>query len=206
MTFRSPFGKAFSPPFEPNSLAVATGVVVCDEFTDTDATLLTNHTPNLAPSGVVWEDVVSTGIIYSNRAQMSFDGFAVIDSKVADCIITAKLLSSYASSGIDSRQSGIIFRYDGTDYWKVTINVQNDKFYIRNPSGSVVAEKSINLIEYTLYVLAVTLNGNSIKATLDGDNEITYFDSTNATATKHGFGLFRRSYTSYCDDFTVESL
>ena len=53
MTFGSVFGRTFCPTFQPSSQAVAkaVGIVVYDTFTDTDAVLLSNHTPEICPSG-----------------------------------------------------------------------------------------------------------------------------------------------------------
>jgi len=209
MTFASSFGRTFSPTFQPKSQAIG-GIttVIYDEFTDTDATGLTTHTPNIAPSGVNWANLVSAGKIYSNRAQQDGDGSSVIDSGIADCTITAKILSSYTGSGIETRQCGIIFRYDGTDYWKVTVNAAIQIFYITKPGGEIVATRNITVAAGELMNLKVVLSGNVITCYLNDANMITYTDELNNTATKHGYWLFRRTSSpyTYCDDFKIETL
>ena len=59
------------PAFFSSSAVVAGGLEVLDTFTGADTTLITAHTPDLAPSGYVWQDnpgwTTYTGRIMSNR-------------------------------------------------------------------------------------------------------------------------------------------
>lgn len=185
----------------------AAGPIVFDTFTDTDGTAITAHTPDIYPS-TTWENLANSGQILSNRAYHDGDGSCVIESGLADCTITADLLSSYEASGISTRQVGIIFRYDGTDYWKAEANANSNLFRLLDPSGSAVVSVEVSIGAGELLTVKVVLSGDSIKAYLNGANEISTTSSANQSATKHGYWLFRRAsapYT-YCDDFTVENL
>ena len=192
----------------------ASGVttVVYDEFTDDDGTLLENHTPNISPIGSSWAKIATTDQKIYNNAAVSYGGDSggYIESGFSDCVITAKLFSSYSAAALATRHPTVIFRYDGTDFLKVVANLYSDKFIIYDVDGTTeLASASVSLGANTWYTIQVTLNGTSIIATLDGANTISCTALSNETGTKHGYCNFRYVadyYYAYCDNFTVTTL
>lgn len=181
---------------------------VYDTFTGADGVEISTRQPDINPYGAAWTPIASLQKIYSNTAQSDGDGGATINAGVSDCIITTRIKLSYAASGINTRQNSILFRYNGTNYWKLRANVNDDTLALFNPAGSAVASTAVNLTEYGLADLVLYLDGAKITGEifcLDGTHAVvSTVDTTNQTATKHGFWLFRRGYgPTYIDDFTI---
>lgn len=232
MTFASSFGRTFSPTFQPSSQAAAGGIVVYDTFTDTDATVLSSHTPEKCPAGSTWGGGTTTtdDKIYSNelrglRGSLT-GGHCGIETGVADCIITATVKPHSVSGGIGYfwRLPGIKVRCntaaysvsysDTQSYYLICVNSNLDKFHIlEKASGNTWTERasaSVTMDASTAYVIKATLSGSTITATLDGANEISYASATsNQTSTIHGVHPASDSTTDYAKmgvirDFLLE--
>ena len=228
MTFGSTFGRTFSPTFQPKSQAKKGGIVVYDTFTDTDGTLLSDHTPEIYPAGSSWGGGAATNltIINTNAAcSPALYGTSLgcgIDTGLVNCKITATVKAYYRNANTNYRNSGIRLRCnsaadssynDSSTWYGVVVNSCSDKFQIiEKASGNsftVLSETSVTMDLATSYTLVATVSGTTITATLDGANEISYSSaSVNSSSTIHGV-----KPTTYDDmktpmvlDFQVESI
>ena len=230
MTFGSVFGRTFSPTFQPKSQAVAkaVGIVVYDTFTDTDAVLLSNHTPEICPSGSTWGGGAATNLtIITTNAACSPDWYSTsmgcgIDTGLVNCKITATVKAYGYNSNFNYRNSGIRVRCnsaadseisDSSTWYGIVVNSHSDKFQIiEKASGNsytVLSETSVTMDSETSYTLVATVSGTTITATLDGANEISYSSaSVNSSSTIHGVkpSTYNNIKTPMVLDFQVESI
>jgi len=185
-------------------------VIIYDSFTGVDGTLLANHNPDINKSGQVWFYTTNQQIINNTATNVGADSGGYIQSNQSDCILTAKFFSSYDSAQIITRQPALLFRWNGTNSFKVIANIYANTFSIVNPSGSTIATKSTTLIKNTWYTIQAIISGSNITATLDGVNTISAVDSSNIGETIHGYWNYRYvphlGYLTYCDDFEVRKL
>ncbi|MEA3438869.1 MAG: LamG domain-containing protein [Chloroflexota bacterium] len=187
-------------------------IYVYDTFTDVEDTLLSNHTPDTDLEGGGWVNIAYSlnYKIKSSRAQgvnAAQANHGLVDSGVSECVVEAVVNKSGASVDAFFHYAGIFARYtDNNNYWKIGIHDGANKFVIwENNAGvkTMRATKSVTISgEHTIQV---TLNGQTITATLDGGDEISYSSaSLNETATKHG--ICERHNGDYIDNFKVEAL
>ena len=209
MTFGSVFGRTFSPTFQPSSQAAkAGGIVVYDEFTDTDNTALSSHTPNLTYSGG-WS---STNVsISGNKAKSSGYGVARIETGLADCKISATL-NGPATGGEVYKNRAITVRY-GLTYntcWHIDLKQDVTKgFRIIEQVGAgagdyyIRAESTFTVNINTDYFVEVTLSGSTISAVCNGTTVSYNSAELNQASTSHGMRLFTNQTL---DNFKVESI
>jgi len=210
MTFGSTFGRTFSPTFQPKSQAKKGGVVVYDEFTDTNGTALSSHTPNLVFSGG-WS---STNLsINGNKVVNSAYGTARIETGIADGIVSGYLYRTADYSRAIYQNTAITVRWGASGYttgWH--IDIYSNKFCLIEQVGSgggdyyerAYSNKTISL--NTPYFVEIILAGSTITATIDGGNQISYSSAElNKTSTSHGMRLCGGS-ASALDTFTVTAI
>jgi hypothetical protein len=187
-------------------------IYVYDTFTNVEDTLLSNHTPDTDLEGGGWVNIAYAlnYKIKSDRAQgvnAAQANHGLVDSGVSDCVVEALVNKSGASVDAFYHDAGVFCRYtDNNNYWKISLNDGANVFRIwENNSGvkTVRATKSVTISgEHTI---RVTLNGQTITATLDGGDEISYSSaSLNETATRHG--ICERHNGDYVDNFKVQAL
>lgn len=186
-------------------------IIANDTFTDIDAVSLDAHTPDIAPGGSAWVEALGDWQITSNAAALALasnGGHATIDCGEADCVLTVEA-NSTTTSTISTRDVGIIARWvDVDNHFRIGINAAADQFRIVERAAGVNAIASTIAVAIepgTLYTIAVTLNGATITATLDGGNEISDGSATaGQTSTIHG--ITARETADRVDDFLVETL
>lgn len=164
------------------------GVTVYDEFTDTNGTDITAHTPNKSPAGAKFVEYQGNFQITSNRAAWVDNGagayaLAAVESGLSDCTV----------SGIAQRNAvgfcGLAFRVvDVNNYLLASISAAGVFYVIRRFGGAaaVVAQTAFSASQNTDYVIEVTLSGTGIIATVDGGNTINTSYANLTGATKHG--------------------
>lgn len=186
-------------------------VIVHDTFTDSDDVTLNNHTPDIAPVGSVWSSYklkISSNEVHlagTNKCQID-----VIETGLSDCEVEDD--ASYDPNGdttVNSeRRSGLIVRYaDSGNFWRLAFNSYNDSFTLYEVSGGMAAGRTSATVateDGVKYKVKAVLNGQSIKGTIDGGNEIEYlFASAHETATKHGIMLGYSGTVPAVDNFKV---
>jgi hypothetical protein len=178
---------------------------ILDTFTDTNGVRLASHT--VAPTnipGSAWVEAQYTWDIQGNRASslqvISATHIAVIESGVSNCVISATLNMTTVAT--------ILFRYlDTNNFWVARLDVLVGTFTLYECNAGAYtlrATKSMSILISTDYLVVVTLSGASIKATIDGANEISYSSSLHQANTKHGLSADYALATF--DNFTVTAL
>lgn len=161
---------------------------VYDTFTAADGTNLHNRAPDLAPGANKWVVLDGSYSIQSNKALAGAIGGAVIDSGLANCIISVVCTTGNTTG---SMLTEIFVRsLDADDGWLVVLNVVSQLFVLFEYVAGVATQRASAaavLAANTAYTVAITLNGQTISATINGGNQISYGSAaSNATVTKHG--------------------
>lgn len=163
-----------------------------DTMTDSDATALASHTPEVDVAGSGWTITAGTWTINSNQVEhadsFGTSHFAHTDTGTSDVAISATLTTG--TEGVE--RPGIIIRFsDSSNYWHILIDEVADQLVIQEvnagtPTARAFVSVAIALI--TAYQLQVFAVGQTITAVLDGTTVISYtLASFNQFATKHGF-------------------
>jgi len=161
-------------------------VLVEDQFTGVDGTLLDAHTPDIDVVGGGWNrfTITGTGVadIQSNRASFNFFGAYgyKIDTGAADCTITALL------ELVGGEASGIAYRVtDGSNYFVATalgnngnaINIYEETsgVLVLRASKTVVLANGDHLATLQLIgdTATFTVNGSSVSFTTSIRNNVT---------------------------------
>jgi len=185
---------AYRVPFELYGFAPP-GTAVSDAFTRANSTSVLGN----ADTGQAWSVLSGTWGIDSNQAYISngsTQSYAVIDSTLADCIISVKLNGTLSSGG------GITFRaLDVSHLWFTEVVSGTSYLYRCNGGGpSMIADMGVSWSVGD--VMTIALRGSSIVVKKNGTQVFTYTDSTFSTYTKHGL----RDYGGVIrlDDFSVQ--
>jgi hypothetical protein len=192
------------------SVAVGKTTIIEDIFTDTAATSLNLHTitPTNTPA-TAWTEAIGDWKIGTNKAATVTNtdySIATVDAGIANVTISVDAISNSVVTNELSRAAGIILRYtNASNYWAVVINPNTDHFMIiekNNGTETVRAQATVTLEVATSYALSCTASGQSITATLDGANDISYNSAAlNETVTVHG--IKARYTTDSIDNFKV---
>lgn len=168
--------------------------VAYDTFAGADG-LLTSHSPDKCPEGVVWANLGSgmfSGImeVVSAKARRktiaSWGAAAFLDVGVSDCTLEVDA-SVYSGTGFDSAY--ILYRgVSAGNFFIAGLDVSGKATIFEYSSGveSMRGQVSMTVVSGTVYRLKVVLAGNSQTVYVDGVSKITYSSSSKATATKHG--------------------
>ena len=177
--------------------------VVYDTFTDTDATALNLHAPDINVAGNPWVPVST--VITSNKADgtSTYNGARILTT-LSDCKITFDC-DNTGDAATSDRDSGIRLRRNATGRWQVTISKYSDVFRIVEYDGNYTVRTSASVVIGTgTHTLVAIANGQTISATCDGANDITYGSAAAfLTEKEHGMALYT---TSVGDNFKVETI
>jgi hypothetical protein len=186
--------------------AAGAAVVVQDAFTDSNGTLLTNHTPDIDTEGGGWsvgsQFSGSPPTITSNRVDCNGDVNVIIDSGQSDLVITQ------VSGSAGTRNFGTVFRWqDADNHWTTFYRSNNNDGALYEDDATVVTQRdfvSVTIDESTDYNLQVTINGTSMSCLLDGANELSYTSALFQTKTVIGMRL--SGADSNADDFQAAAV
>ena len=158
-----------------------------DEFTDSNGTLLTAHTPSPVNTtgNPSWEFLSNTADIQGNKASpiiVAGSSRSVIDSGLSDNI-TIEADVKFGSN------NGLIFRTtdDNNTYWAIfTTNTLHIYKREGGSISSVASQLTSGLSTGTYYTMRVTLDGDKITVTYNDEFIVSTTQSFNNSATKHG--------------------
>ena len=187
----------------------STAPIVSDTFTDTPATALTAHTPDIDTFGGGWKVAFWAGFaISASGTTADLGGYAnhggsEIDAGTSDAIVETDILSGATpanSAGVSFRGSGggsgSFNRYtfhwvDGGTLIRIT----------RQDTGAILAQDTFSVSPDTTYAFKVILVGTSIKAYV---NNNPIFDITDSTfnGTFHGIYQYFGNDTRW-DNFKI---
>lgn len=190
---------------------------VNDSFTDTNGTALASHT--IAPTNVpgnAWTNIYSasgrTIAVQSNRASSgpTNEGLYGLEVGTADVILSVVLrpMSTTIIQNVYLRLDALTDAV-GTERSCWCLAFGNGKFelYERNNStpGTLRATTNLTTASGTDYTIRVVCIGNTITATVDGANQISYTGiTTHLTSTKFGLKVNGGGASAaVADDFKV---
>jgi hypothetical protein len=183
-------------------------ILVQDSFNDPNGTSLDAHTPDVDVEGGGWIEWADYEI-QSNRAVANGGQYsAVIDAGESDVIVTATMRTDFAGG----REVGLVVRAsDNTHYWMVQLRPTDNKFWLLERNGGSYTERasstSVAINIGTEYEVVVRCDGQTITATMDGGNEISYASASfNETETLHGITEDNAVGSEYHENFLVETL
>ena len=173
--------------------APAATVVVRCTFNDANDTNLNSYSwadpDDIRPGANQWDNWTSTWSCQSQYGQAAA-GDGVLTRLVcgyADGTLSADINLITTSS---TRPRGLLYRLtDISNFWLVGFLRSDNTFGIfQKASGSWAARDTV-AFTYTAgqdYAVQVVLNGNSMIATLDGANQVSYSSATGVALTTHG--------------------
>lgn len=192
-----------------------------DTFTDSDGTLITNHTPDDGPA---WSVVSIANIgddlgdpdIQNNQLRFTgepltegstADGDAIIvDVGQADVTITVDWTPAV---GVDNRNSVVMRYVDADNFWMFNVREPNaDMNLFEKSSGTTTARDTATKTwtEGQTYALKVVLSGTSITCYVDDVEVLSYASATaHETETKHGVGRNLGADETRMDNWEVTS-
>lgn len=148
--------------------------LVEDQFSDSNGTALTAHTPN---SGPLWTKTgAGTATIQSNKAQITGDVTLTSEMDSPDGVLELEF------TGTGTSVVGLKFR----DGWRFQINSLGMWYFIQ-PGGSIESSAAISLTAGVSHTIKVVLEGISIKMYIDGVPILFRDKFENWKSTTHGF-------------------
>lgn len=179
-------------------------LIVFDDFNRADnATSMGN-----AVTGQAWLPTSGNFGIDSNQAycsRASGSAFCVVDSGASDCVITIEVPIVYKNSTSSTR---IVFRATDANniMWLASRSAISYNWGIVMINGGVATTPyALDCVANNDDVVKITLNGSSVRISVNGTEYLNETITFNATATKHGIGS-ASSYLSRYDNFSVEAL
>lgn len=176
-----------------------------DTFTDTNGTILTNHTMNIGPGWIsyaIYENGSNNYFeIQSNKAvpHGSNIGLACASAGVGawDGTITADIVFGDGNNG----EMCVVFRLDRSNstltFWVLVCSYSTSAFALYYYNGSSFIQHGTISKAFalsTVYPLSIVLSDSLITCT-SGTDIITYTDSTNSKATRHGIRTYSATFT-----------
>ena len=175
---------------------------VLDTFAAANGTNLNGRAPDYNGAGAAWSVLAGSWDIQANEANSTGVALsqASIESKRANALITAGV--KVATGG----RVGLFVRVtDTSNGWYIWLRDDTAQFELIERVAGVDTQRAVaafNPTPSTVYQIAVKLQGQTIVATLDGANTITYTGAaSNASATKHG--LVANLAANRVDNFKV---
>jgi hypothetical protein len=188
-----------------------TSLIIEDTFTDGDGTLLSAHTPDVAPFGAAWRAEGSyeiEWIITSNKADPVTDSDAdqvmLIDAGVRDVVIEADVTGESASV------FGMYFAFDNAagEYTYMWWSDQTNVFLAEVDSGGYTGRHSAALAwaNGATKAVKVTIVGGTVNVFFDNVLILTSsaMDTENTNGTEHGIFAKLGAEVRF-DNFTVHS-
>lgn len=193
----------------PSATDIYSAYKVYDTFTDTNATGVTDHTPEKDSEGGGYQDGIGAGefTITSNKAYLANGAAGYntdwIDSGLADCTINCNIkIGSTVANGLIVRASA------GNDNLEVILDAANDRVRLySNTNGSraeLKTETGVTLDTTSTYAVKVVLSGTSVELFIDSVSKLSHTTSHNQTDTGVGFWQWNANTTGRWDDLTVE--
>ncbi len=162
----------------------AASAIFLDNFTGTNGTNLTSHTPDI---GSAW--TINTGgtEIQSNKASSPADSKVSVDMTAADGTLIAEM-----DSPVGNNDALIFRKVDASNYWRFQINGAGVTGFtaallIDTTGGSDNVTSTSTTMGGGLHEWKVVMNGTSIEGFIDGVSVISTTSSVRQTATIHGF-------------------
>lgn len=178
-------------------------VLLVDTFTDTNGVNLTAHTMDV---GGGWTAGSGSFEISGNRATAGppfSDMFYWADAGQTDYTLTCTVTMGASGSSI----CDLVVRVtDKDNLWLIEPFTDDDTFTLYQKTAGGYTQRSsasVTISHSTSYVIEVVTNGNTISATLDGANSVSYGSATQGNAsTLCGLG---NPYTAgnFWDNFQV---
>lgn len=180
-------------------------VIVSDSFDRADsATTLGN-----ADTGQAWTALAGVFGIARNQARCvsgTVNLAATVDSGLADCVITWDVPVVHK---VTSSATRLVFRASDASnmLWLASRWPISFKWgIVKLEGGTATALDYCDIVANDNDTVKITLNGSSVKVSVNGTQ---YLDTTitfNASATKHGIGSVGGGTISRYDNFLVEAL
>jgi len=179
-----------------------------DRMTDTDGTLLENHTPQV---GTGWTASRSGIEISDNKAHFQTGATAplIVDTNVTAASVTMAALLYPTNTG---GEAGFCIRRTGAalTWHYITLTSSGGvtgtlAIVRRTPLATLATSGAVSIIQGSPYILEVTCAGDDITATIRGYyNEATTITATDATNSgTHTCGLFMGAHGVQIDEFQV---
>lgn len=190
---------------------VGMGATVCvsDSFTDTNGTLLADHTPEVDTVGDGWTShlgdwKITSGYAYASSSPGSPFPLATINAGVSDVVYTVKARRS--STGPSAIITRVLFRFiDTANFWTVDFSDTARQFILRKViSGAATTSSSIAWpVDFDWHTFVITLLGQSIEVNIDSSTyTLSATDGAHQTATRFGFGS-RMANSGQFDDVQI---
>ncbi len=189
-------------------------ILLQDTFTDDDATLLENHTPDIDTAGNGWSVVAGNWTISNNKLVEGVNTNAVCRVDVGDADVTITMKMTIGPDNSNRCFSGIGFRIvDDDDMWAFrfsgNITTGEGEWEIREwiPTPTQRASSgSAIVVEDQVYTLKVVCEGQTVVGYVDGDEVCRYESASgNESVTSHGVRHGDSAETTRFDDFTIDS-
>ena len=220
MTFQAPFTRISRPPFGPG-LSTGVSYVVYDDFTGDDNTNINGRTPTITPGGN-WIGTQGTPKIFNNHFEAQTTGLksARIDSGLSDCIITYDLKLLTSTGYTYYTDNSVLFRFlDNWNYLSVRYGRYGGpanllRFSINERVANVETIKDsviLSFVDASEHTISVTLNDETITATVDGGNLLTYNSAAFQKTLTHHCPILNYSSGTvttfpWIDNFAIQAL
>ncbi|NIT58398.1 MAG: hypothetical protein GWN00_19880 [Aliifodinibius sp.] len=181
-------------------------IKVQDTFTDTNGTLLNNHTPDTDVVGGGWSGSTAAEI---NSNQLRFDtdnSTNTIDGGTSDGDIYFDWIVASAALNRNS----LIYRYtDDNNHWRYNLREDNGDVRIVERNGGTNTTRDTASFTFsggTTYVARMNLSGTSMEGFIDDVSQVTYTSSFKQTETNHGVQRNTGSLLTKIDNFVIDDL
>lgn len=217
--FTPVFNRTFSPTFDRRN-ASGNVLLIYDQFTDADTTLVSAHTigPTNVPSTSwtykAYHAVPGTAQIDTNKVRPTTAG--KVELYTCDPGYANGLIELDFNFGVTGDEVGIDFRFtDASNHWFAEAVYSGGLLrIIERTSGTSTTRATTTLgagavPRSTDHHLALTLNGDAISLVISGGatGTVTYSSSVRNTVTNHGFIIYEgANVNTRLDNFKFTTL
>lgn len=187
--------------------AIKTRIVGRDTFTDTNGTLLTDHTPDLDMVAGGWSSAWSSvaGSIQSNR----FEAVEEIAVYVVDAGASGMVARASVEDTDGQGNPTIVVRHNGAgnanDCWTFTYRAADGTYLLNERNGGVVTQRD-SAPGGPPTVLEARAYDDRVEGWADGSKVVEYFSTDLNQNTHGGFGNFTSMGSSAFDEFSLFTL
>lgn len=187
--------------------AIKTRIVGRDTFTDTNGTLLTDHTPDLDMVAGGWSSAWSSvaGSIQSNR----FEAVEEIAVYVVDAGASGMVARASVEDTDGQGNPTIVVRHNGAgnvnDCWTFAYRGSDGTYLLNERNGGVVTQRD-SAPGGPPTVLEARAYDDRIEGWADGVKVVEYFSTDLNQNTHGGFGNFTSMGSSAFDEFSLFTL
>jgi hypothetical protein len=179
-------------------------LLLWDTFTDVTGTNITAHTMNIGPG---WTVSGTTWTIQTNQVEVTGASGGTIYAGAGVANVTASVdVNITATTAVRHGHAGRFS--DANNAWRTTLNQSGGLFElveVASGTSTVRASASLTVNTGTAYTIAVTYNGTTITATVNGGSQISY-GSASSNQTVTNFGCYAgTSNKATFDNFVVNS-